>query len=314
MSKLIKRVAGIAVIFTMVLEQSGFAQVAPQMHMPAYINGYVAADRFRPMQLRSMEFDQIKGDCRLLLDQGDALRVEDRQVRRSAQELMDYFQVGLALPDSSFWVNLRPDAPDRVIDPYLEKTEAGRILLEADLQLKKDLARFTAPNSPEGKKYWEQLYARAEILFGGEEMVIPSMTRPWIVPQEILLTQTASGAHIFKATLQVKLEQDWLKAGDGRNEDPRLTELNEFSSELIRREILPRLTREVNSSKRYAALRQVYFSLILAQWFKQRFRGVTGNGAVAQYARRIDSRNLDGLQSPVAWDTQRYFKEYRKSF
>jgi hypothetical protein len=55
--------------------------------------------------------------------------------------------------------------------------------------------------------------------------------------------------------------------------DPRLKALNEYSSQLIRELIIPKLTKEVNSTKRYASLRQVYYSLILAQWFSKQGDG-----------------------------------------
>jgi hypothetical protein len=44
----------------------------------------------------------------------------------AAKKLMEYFHIGLRLPNSSFWVNLRPDSPDRMIDPMLEKTDLGK--------------------------------------------------------------------------------------------------------------------------------------------------------------------------------------------
>jgi hypothetical protein len=107
------------------------------------------------------------------------------------------------LPDESFWVNLRPDAPDRIIDPLLEKTSMGKVLLEADLQLKKDVSRMTDPATPEGRKYWDSLYAEAERLFQGEDASIPTVTRPWIVPGQIVLGVSDHGAYIYKATLKV---------------------------------------------------------------------------------------------------------------
>ncbi len=69
--KTLNKIVALTLILTLFLEQSGFAQVAGPMAVPAYINGYVAADRFRPLQLRSLTFDQIKNDFDLYLDKGD---------------------------------------------------------------------------------------------------------------------------------------------------------------------------------------------------------------------------------------------------
>ncbi|MCX5707650.1 MAG: DHH family phosphoesterase [Candidatus Omnitrophica bacterium] len=149
-----------------------------------------------------------------------------------------------------------------------------------------------------------------EELFGQSEITIPTLTRPWIVPGEILIRQTKDNAYIYKATLKVMLEQDYLKdAPEYKFDDPRLKTLNEYSSELIRQEILPKLTREVNSSKNYAGLRQVYYSLILAQWFKQ-----SHIASGAQITSKIDSFDLDGLTSKKSWSKATYFKAYQKSF
>jgi len=88
-----------------------------------------------------------------------------------------------------------------------------------------------------------------------------------------------------------------------------MKELNEYSTQLIRELIIPKLTKEVNSSKRYAALRQVFFSLVMARWFKDTFQGKPG-----QYAQLIDSHNLNNLTSKEAWSKTYYFNEYKKSF
>ncbi len=303
--KMINKIVALTIIFTLVFEQSGFAQVAGPMGIPAYINGYVSPDKFRPLQLRSLSFDQINNDFNLFLDKGDLRDLKPREIKENGAKLSEYFQIGLRLPNSTFWVNLRPDAQDQIIDPWLEKTDLGKVMLEADLQLKKDMANFTSPQTPEGKNYWDNLYKKAEELFGQSEITIPTLTRPWIVPGEILIRQTKDNAYIYKAALNVMLEQDYLKdAPEYKFDDPRLKTLNQYSSELIRQEILPKLTREVNSSKNYAGLRQVYYSLVLAQWFKQSHQDDS----------RIDNFGLSGLTSKKSWSKTTYFKAYKNSF
>ncbi|MCX5708340.1 MAG: hypothetical protein NTY14_05135, partial [Candidatus Omnitrophica bacterium] len=310
MWKLLNKVMALTLTFSLIFEQSGFAQVPLQIQFPSYINGYVAADRFRPVQLRSLSFDPAQDNFNLFLDKGDQIKIDPGQISRDAKQLMQYFRIGLALPNDTFWVNLRPDAPDQIIDPFLEKTDVGQVMLSADLQLKKDLAGFTSPNTEEGRIYWDKLYAKANTLFNEQEISIPTLTRPWIVPGEVIVRETNSGCHIFKASLKVCLEQDYIKDSKAYNfSDPRLKELNDFSSQLIRESILPKLTREVNSSKKYAPLRQVYYSLILAQWFKEKYRGRQG-----EYAKKIDGFDLNGLTSAQSWKKEKYFNAYKKSF
>jgi hypothetical protein len=99
--------------------------------------------------------------------------------------------------------------------------------------------------------------------------------------------------------------------------DERTKALNEYSSQLIRELIIPKLTKEVNTSKKYAALRQVFYSLVLSRWFKARFRkseGLSPKETPPFYISLIDSHNLNGLTSKQPWSKTTYFKEYQKSF
>ncbi|MCX5706625.1 MAG: hypothetical protein NTW13_03025, partial [Candidatus Omnitrophica bacterium] len=182
--------------------------------------------------------------------------------------------------------------------------------MEADVQLKKDTALATSPDTKEGKEYWDKLYRKAEEIFGSQNVTIPTLTRPWVVPGEIIIRETNDNAYIYKATLKVMLEEDYLKNSAVYNfKDERLKELNTYASQILREKIIPKLTQEVNTSKRYAALRQVYYSLILAQWFKQRFYGKGG-----LYSHLIDTKNLNGLTSKESWSKTTYFQQYQKSF
>ncbi|MFA5351241.1 MAG: hypothetical protein WC357_07950 [Candidatus Omnitrophota bacterium] len=343
--------------FTLIFEQSGFAQVAGQLDISGYLGGLhnaLAQDKFRPLHLRYLDYDSLSNNFKLLLDKGDFIKglspeglpagrqgaAPETRLKEETQKLMQYFFIGLSLPNDSFWVNLRPDSPDNVIDPFLAQTDLGKVLLEADLQLKKDTASFTSPQTPEGRDYWNKLYQKANELFANDNVTIPTLTRPWIVPDEIIVRQTQQGlspeglpagrqgtvpvtpsAYIYKATLKVMLEQDYLKGSSTYNfDDERLKQLNEYASELLRKTIIPKLTKDVNTAKRYAPLRQAYYSLILAHWFKQRFRGLSPEGLPAgrqgtvPAVDLIDSRNLAGLTSKEAWSKDTYFKAYQKSF
>jgi hypothetical protein len=245
-----------------------------------------------------------------LLDKGDAKELNDSLLEDTSKTLLKYFLIGLTLSNDSFWVNLRPDSPDNIIDDYLAQTDIGKIMLEADLQLKKDTAKATSPETPEGKEYWDRLYKKAGEIFGYGNVTIPTLTRPWIVPNEIIIGENTESAYVYKATLKVMLEQDYLKDSAVYNfEDTRLKELNEYSSQLIRELIIPKLTMEINTSKRYAPLRQVYYSLILAQWFKARFANKD-----TTYSRLINRKDLTNLSSKEPWSKTTYFKQYQKSF
>ncbi|MDD5408473.1 MAG: HD domain-containing protein [Candidatus Omnitrophica bacterium] len=314
------KIIAIILSFLLIFEQSGFAQIAGELdissHFLALRNNFIQ-ERFRPLHLRYLSYDPGVNNFNLLLDKGDFVKgvsakgaVLQENLQQETKILLDYFFVGISLPNEAFWVNLRPDAEDNIIDRELAETDVGRILLEADLQLKKDTANFTSPQTPEGKEYWNKLYSKAEELYGNENITIPTLTRPWIVPDEIIIRESSDNAYIYKATLKVMLEQDYLKDSSTYSfQDQRSKALNEYSSRLIRETIIPKLTKEVNSSKRYAPLRQVYYSLILAQWFKQEFYGKSG-----LYSYLIDRHRLDGLTSKTSWSKTTYFNSYKTSF
>src|SRR3989338_2010337 len=307
------KIVAFLLCFFLYFEQSGFAQVAAQLDISTHLAGLrnaFAPDIFRPLHLRYLSYNPIENNFHLFLDKGSLKNPNSQELEDTTKILLNYFFVGVTLPNDTFWVNLRPDAEDNIIDAQLAQTDVGKILLESDLQLKKDTAKFTSPDTPEGREYWDKLYQKAGELFGSSNITIPTLTRPWIVPDEIIIRETTDSAYIYKATLKVMLEQDYLKDSAVYNfKDERLKELNEYSSQLIREIIIPKLTKEVNYSKRYASLRQVYYSLIMAQWFKTRFQGEQG-----KYYGLINNRNLQNLNSKEPWSKTFYFKDYQKSF
>jgi len=299
--------------FCLLFEQAGFAQVVGTLDISGQIavfRGFLVQDKFRPLHLRSLGYDNRQNSFKVSLDKGDIKNPRKLELETTTKDLLNYFFVGITLPNDAFWVNLKPDSENNIVDSDLATTDVGRILLEADLQLKKDTAKFISPETPIGKEYWKKLYQKAGELFGYENITIPTLTRPWIVPGEIIIRETKDNAYIYKATFKVMLEQDYLKDSVAYNfDDSRLKILNEYSAQLMRELVIPKLTKEINISLRYAPLRQVYYSLILAQWFKSRFYGKSG-----LYSWLIDRRNLRGLVSKVPWDKSTYFKAYQKSF
>ncbi|MDD4953911.1 MAG: hypothetical protein PHG40_03275, partial [Candidatus Omnitrophica bacterium] len=313
--RILFKVISFLLCFSLIFQQSGFAQIAGQLDISGYIaqlRQSLATDTFRPLHLRYLSYDNLNNNFKLLLDKGDQLKraVPKIELENTSKILLNYFFIGVSLPNDTFWVNLRPDSPEQIIDNSLAQTDVGKILLEADLQLKKDTAKFTSPETPEGREYWNKLYQKAGEIFGYDNVTIPTLTRPWIVPDEIIIRESDTNAYIYKATLKVMLEQDYLKNSASYSfKDERLKQLNEYSSQLIRELIIPKITKEINIAKRYAPLRQVYYSLIMAQWFKQKFYGKGG-----LYSWLIDRKSLAGLTSAEQWSKDTYFKAYQKSF
>ncbi|MGD0335530.1 MAG: hypothetical protein ABSB18_00310 [Candidatus Omnitrophota bacterium] len=298
----------------LLLQQTGFAQLAGQLDLSYLLNKPFSpqlADVTRLPHLRYFAYDDAASTFRLLIEKGYTKNKAVIDINNESKDAFKYFLTGISLPNAAFWVNLKPDSENKIIDKDLALTELGRVMLEADLQLKKDTAAFTSPANPTGKAYWEKLYKKADEIYGASTIVtIPTLTRPWIVPGEVILNYSDTQAYVYKATLKVMLEQDYIKGSNAYSfKDSREKALNEYSSQLIRELIIPQLTKEVNTSLRYAKLRQVYYSLILAQYFKGKFSNGKGT-----YATRIDKKDLTGLASAQNWSPKTYFDAYKKSF
>jgi hypothetical protein len=57
---MLRRVIAFLIVFTMVFEQSGFAQVAGPIGVPVYLQNLVTiADRYRPVHLRAIGLEAI---------------------------------------------------------------------------------------------------------------------------------------------------------------------------------------------------------------------------------------------------------------
>jgi len=312
--KMGRKIFSLLMALCLLFQQVGFAEAAAtQLNISGYfakLSGGLVSDTFRPPHLRFFLYDQKSDNLKVMLDRGDIKDLKGIRLDEITQELLNYFLVGVSLPNQSFWVNLRPDSPDNIIDRELARTDVGKIMLETDLQLKKDTALLTSPNTNEGKEYWRRIYKKAEALYGYEEVTIPTLARPWIVPNEVIVREVGGSAYIYKATLKVMLEQDHLKDSSVYNfKDSRAKLLNDYAAQQMRELILPKLTKEINLSKRYAGLRQVYYSIIFSRWFKSRFSGKSG-----KYVSLINTSNLSNLSSKTSWSKTDYFNAYKKSF
>lgn len=251
-----------------------------------------------------------------LLDQGDSL-INKSQLDSHAKELIHYFFLGLTLPDEAFWVNLKPDEPSRVISEELSQTDMGQVLLKQDLQLKKDVSQYLHPQSLQGKEFWTKLY-EAIGKDKAKKTEITTSNRVWIVPDEAVVMETEDGALVTSAKLKVLLESEYLQI---KNKKPGLFSKPEVFSEsqkqdlyiisenLMKEIILPNITKDINTSPTYAPLRQIYHSLILAQWFKRRHRASN-----SVYSFCIDKGYLKGLESELPWSKQALWQEYLESY
>ena len=109
-----RKLISLFISFCLILEQTVFAQNIDLSHYFANPGKPILpSDKFRPLHLRYLGYDNLNNDFKILLDKGDNKK-EDLEnpayIEENTQTLLKYFFIGLALPNEKFWVNLRPDS------------------------------------------------------------------------------------------------------------------------------------------------------------------------------------------------------------
>ena len=80
------------------------------------------------------------------------------------------------------------------------------------------------------------------------------------------------------------------------------------TNEIMREILIPEVTREVNEGKAFANLRQIYHSMILAVWYKQKMK----NSLLHQVY--IDQNKTKGIDVKDPAVTDRIYDQYLDSF
>jgi hypothetical protein len=214
---------------------------------------------------QDIEAQQIRfiADCR---EPGDP--AQGTYTGEAINRSLEFFFLGLSIPDEKIWVNLTPVEHAQSIDPAIADTDLGKILLAADLTLKKDTSSFTNPRTSQaGRKYWDLLYAKAAQL-GIDEM--PIANRVWITPGPVKIAEGFGSVRILESSLQVRLEADYMP-GQDRTLTAKQRQLQDYAKELMQDLVIPGLSKQVNEGVAYENLRQAYRALVLARWYKEKF-------------------------------------------
>jgi hypothetical protein len=218
--------------------------------------------------------------------------------RRAAQMASDAFLVWMALDPNLFWVNLRPDEPNRIIDGTFGRTQAGQVLLEADLAMKNESATLQKQDTDLGRKFVDALQGRKCYLG----------RRLWIEPLPATVHEDGGQLYIVDTPLTVKIGHDNgydITPGTDpcTDQDPAVTQSN---GKLFEDMIMPTLIDHVNHAPEFADLRRVYASRVAAEWFRKR------NAAKPTvYANVVGSGNIDKWTTP--WDPHEVFDRYLQS-
>ncbi|MDE1921503.1 MAG: hypothetical protein KGI24_08690, partial [Candidatus Omnitrophica bacterium] len=253
-----------------------------------------------------------------VMSQGDRAESEDPLARRAflkaeGDRLVKYFLASLTIPEKDMWVNLSPYEHGRVIQPEFGLTEMGKEMLAQDYLLKQVTASVMYPEGNIGREFWSKIYEEAYKRLGTTNIPVSTFNKVWILPDQAVVYEDPvdNTAVIIKAKLKVMLEEDYLalhKTSVPHENRGAAGAARQLSNALIRRIILPLIDKEVNTGKNFAALRQVYNSLILAFWYKNKLKeSLIGKGYVNRkkiHGVEVTDKNID----------EEIYRQYIKSY
>ncbi|MDR7381060.1 hypothetical protein [Promicromonospora iranensis] len=192
----------------------------------------------------------------------------------------------LALERDQFWVNLNPDQPDTIIDEQFATTEAGRVLLESDFELKSTLYDTMDPGTGSGRAFFESLEPgpNGELCWGSWRM--------WVEPLPATAREDGDQLYILDAPLRVQMEPfDVSAPGAGPTCEEVVSEkIADRNLQRLIESMVPLIEEAVNTAPEYADLRRVYTARIAAEWLRQRdavrpgaFHDIIDSGDVSQW-------------------------------
>lgn len=247
--------------------------------------------------MRGIEFnpqDPLK--FKFYFDTMNKGNISEKDINR----MIKYFLGFLSLPQDLLWVNLSPYEKDRVIDPILANLDIGKALLLQDYLLKQLTTVLIDPRLPQGKKYWQEIHAMTYKIAGTSKVPIDLSYKVWIVPDKTIIykhldtaasentqdkTQATGKTKAFvkEAKLKVLMEDDYLGTDSQNNlkadrcglssknsitSNSKTKLINQEAKKIFKKCLLPIIQWQVNNAKDFSPLRQLYYSLILAKYFK----------------------------------------------
>lgn len=307
----------IAFVVNLVLPQAYAQNIFPAVNLPVPGTAVMPTPGFSPMLIKGVNIhpeDALVFD--FLIDKGDA-KLEGDAFKDESQRLIKYFLAALAVPENQMWVNLSPYEKDRIVPDVFGATEMGRDLLAQDYLLKQLTSSLTNPEGDLGDEFWTRVRSKAKKQFGTEDVPMNTFNKIWIVPERAQIYEHEKGAYVTNAYLKVMLEEDYLalevnknsmEHGLGNVKKEDLKVMSGVQSEVIREILIPEIEREVNEGATFANLRQIYYAVILASWYKEALKESLLGQAFA------DKGKTEGLLSEDKQVNQRIYEQYVEAF
>ncbi|MBF0571828.1 MAG: recombinase family protein [Candidatus Omnitrophica bacterium] len=278
-----------------------------------------------------------------ILDTGKSgLKLDSAGFKSESQKLIKYFLAALTIKEDDLWVNLSPYEKNRMIPQELGQTEMGQDMLAQDYILKQLTSSLIYPEKELGKKFWNNVYTKALQMYGTTDVPVNTFNKVWIVADKAKVLEQNNAAYVVGSHLKIMLEEDYLalekhqgqltqlptrghapegdvspstlptneamqlKAPQRTNRSPS----NSFASQIVKEIILPELEKEVNQGKNFTPLRQMFYAMILASWYKLELKESLLNQVYSNKGKTSGVLSDDPKVKEKIY--QQYLKAYKK--
>ncbi len=302
--------------FNLISPGNGFAQIQP-LNLPQAGSMVGLSQAFAPALLKGVKvFPNNPFRFDFIVTPGDQT-LSDQALKEESQKMIKYFLATLTVPEKDLWVNLSPYEENRIIPEQFGQTEMGRDLLAQDYLLKQITASLIYPEKELGAQFWKEIYEKAYQEYGTTNVPINTFNKVWIVPDKARVYENGATAFVIESHLQVMLEEDYLALDSNRGNKNLGTEsltntdvgsVSTFSSDIVKKIVLPTIEKEVNEGQNFAQLRQIYNAMILATWFKKKLRESILDSIY------VDKNKVVGVDSDDKDGQQQIYEQYIAAF
>ncbi|MBF0594961.1 MAG: hypothetical protein HQL22_08325 [Candidatus Omnitrophica bacterium] len=230
------------------------------------------------------------------------------QLTLESTRLIKYFLAAITVPEKDLWVNLSPYEKDRIVPDAFGVTEMGRDLLAQDYMLKQITASVIYPEGEVGKAFWAKVYAEVQRRYGTSDVPVDTFNKVWVVPEKAVVYEGKDSAYVVESKLKVMLEEDYFALEKNTAIKTISPATNKLGSDIVREVVIPILEKEVNEGKNFAQLRQVYHSLILAVWYKDKVKESIFGKAY------VDQRKTGGVDIEDKAEKEKIWAQYFAAF
>ena len=318
MKKLISLIVLFSFVLSSIVPPRAYAQA---LNLPAPGTMVAMSPDYMPVMMKGVK---VHPENPLLLDfildtGKSGLAIDGSEFRSESQKLIKYFLASLTIKEDDLWVNLSPYEKDRMIPEELGKTELGRDMLVQDYVLKQLTASMIYPEKELGKAFWNRVYTRAQEKFGTSDIPVDTFNKVWIVADKAKVFEQNNGAYVVGSHLKVMLESDYEAmshqkgmaamepspswGGNGRGEQ-------ELTKQVIREVVIPEIEKEVNQGQNFAPLRQMFYTMILASWYKLALKDALLNQVYSNKGKTSGVLSDDPAVKEKIYD--QYLQAYKK--